>query len=398
MGALVPPPCSEIIIAADADDAGRKAAAQLADRLRYEGRKVSIAAPPVAGADWNDRLQAGLDDAALREEWHSALAGRTAEGDPILAREEEAFMSLAFAKREHLLNPWLPLPGLVMLHAPRGEGKTWFSLAVGKAVAGGQELLGWACPNYAKVLYVDGELPGAALQDRLSKFRRSPPGTFHVLCRDDFHLGRQQMPDLGDAAGRREFDRIIDQCAPDLIILNSLSTLVRSGIENEAESWTPVQDWLLSHRWQGRTILLVHHEGKTGRPRGTSKREDTLDTMIGLRKVTDDDNSDNNSDNNSVFQLTFTKSRDFYGVAAEPLLIRLTIKDGQVSWTHETVRDARADKIRELLKNGATHADIGKELGLTKSRVGQIAKEMASGPKVVKFKPRPRADDPREEG
>ena len=56
------------------------------------------------------------------------------------------------------------------------------------------------------------------------------------------------------------------------MILDSLSTLVRSGVENEAESWAPIQDWLLTHRWQGRTIILVHHEGKGGKPRGSSKR------------------------------------------------------------------------------------------------------------------------------
>jgi len=112
---------------------------------------------------------------------------------------------------------------------------------------------------------------------------------FHVLCRDAFHMFEQIMSDLADAEGRQELDRIIENCGPELIILDSISTLVRSGVENEAESWAPIQDWLLQHRWRGRTVILVHHQGRSGLSRGTSKREDVMDTMIGLRKMTDDD-------------------------------------------------------------------------------------------------------------
>ncbi len=328
MPTIRPPKCAEVIIAADNDEPGRKAAAQLAERLEYEGRNVRIATPPGEGDDWNDRI--ADDETQAKAEWRTALAASDpdAPAGPISALEEEEFMGLAFPKRQLFLEPWLPRAGLVMMHAPRGEAKTWFALAVGKAVANGQDLLGWSCPNYAKVLYVDGELPGASLQDRLNKFRRSPPEAFHVLCRDTFHLRKQQMPDLGEAEGRQELDRIIERCKPALVILNSISTLVRTGVENEAESWAPVQDWLLKHRWQGRTILLVHHENKTGKPRGTSKREDVLDTMIGLRKQADDDGAADKS----VFQLTFTKSRDFFGQDAEPLLIRLMIKEDRVEW------------------------------------------------------------------
>lgn len=397
MPTIMPPRCAGVIIAADNDEPGRKAAAALAERLAYEGIKARVARPPVEGADWNDRLQAELDEKELHEEWQAALAAADPEAPagPISALEEHEFMALAFAKRELLLEPWLPRAGLVMLHAPRGQAKTWLSLAVGKAVANGQDLLGWACPSYARVLYVDGELPGASLQDRLSKFRRSPPGTFHVLCRDTFHLRKQQMPDLGEAEGRQELDRIIEQCKPDLVILDSISTLVRSGVENEAESWAPVQAWLLKHRWQGRTVLLVHHENKTGRPRGTSKREDVLDTMIGLKAVDEGDAEDS-----SVYELSFTKARDFFGAAAEPLRIRLTIKEDRVEWTHETVKNVRVEKIRELRQAGLKDAEIAKELGLTKGRISQLTKKMREEDNIVKFSPRkevPRGGDHQDE-
>lgn len=43
-------------IFADADEAGHKAATACAERWRAAGRDVVIAAPPVAGSDWNDTL------------------------------------------------------------------------------------------------------------------------------------------------------------------------------------------------------------------------------------------------------------------------------------------------------------------------------------------------------
>ena len=33
-----------------------------------------------------------------------------------------------------------------------------------------------------------------------------------------------------------------------MLFLDNISTLVRSGKENEAEGWLPVQNWVLSHR------------------------------------------------------------------------------------------------------------------------------------------------------
>ena len=62
---------------------------------------------------------------------------------------------------------------------------------------------------------------------------------------------------------------------------------MRTGRENEAEGWLPVQDWALGHRRAGRSVLFIHHAGKGGLQRGTSRREDVLDTVIGLRRPTD---------------------------------------------------------------------------------------------------------------
>ncbi len=367
MAKLHPPKAASYVIAADNDSSGRKAAAALAERLRFEGYEVSIALPPSEGEDWNDVV---LGDVA-EGRWRIALdAGKERNlNGTISALDERKFIKLEFPKRELLLDPWLPRPGLAMVYAPKGEGKTWFALAVVKAISRGQNLLGWRCRSSSRVLYVDGELPGQSVQERLKKFRASPPGSLHILCRDTYLLRQETMPDLGEEEGRQELDRIIEQCQPDVIVLDTLSTLVRSGIENEAESWAPIQSWLLSHRWQGRTIIVMHHSGKSGQQRGTSKREDVMDTIIKLKKIPEACSS-----SESVFDLNYDKSRDFYGKNAEPMRLQFSTAKGRAKWRGGPLRDVQADKVDEMLKSGMTQKEIARELNLSPGRISQIVK------------------------
>jgi len=111
MPAVKVPPCKSVIIAADHEYARRQAAARLAERLQYEGRRVRIALPPIEGADWNDVLLHSNDAAA---DWQAALEAGNPEAysGPVTALEETEFMGLAFPKREPLLAPWLPRAAL----------------------------------------------------------------------------------------------------------------------------------------------------------------------------------------------------------------------------------------------------------------------------------------------
>ena len=60
----------------------------------------------------------------------------------------------------------------------------------------------------------------------------------------------------------------------DMVVLDNIATLCRTGKENESQSWQTMQAWLLELRRRGMTVLLIHHAGKSGDQRGTSARED----------------------------------------------------------------------------------------------------------------------------
>lgn len=363
------PPSSEIIIAADNDPAGRKAADALAQRLA--GRKVRIAIPDgPKGYDWNDAL---LDHPDMIDEFRNEIvrAKLVKTSDEVTALTMGQFLDLDFPERPYLLGKWLVSSGLVMIHAQRGAGKTWFALSVAYAVATGRPLMNWTVEKVAKVLYVDGELPGKHLQKRLRQLGPETPNLM-LLSPDMFRVRGKMMPDLGGEAGRDFLDAFIERHHIDLVILDSLSTLIRTGFENDADQWAPIQEWALGHRSRGRTIVYLHHEGRSGKARGTSKKEDVLDTMIGLRS-----RPELVKGNESVFDLTFTKSREFFGDDAKRLVMKLAIgEDGLVRWSSQTAEQDKKERVKELRAQGWKNVDIAKELGLTAGRVSQIMKEL----------------------
>ncbi|MHC2415864.1 RecA-family ATPase [Bradyrhizobium diazoefficiens] len=282
------------------------------------------------------------------------------------------FLRMEFPPRPSMLHPWLPTAGLAMVHAPRGGAKTWFCLSAAHSVVTGKALLDWNVNARGNVLYVDGELPASVLQTRLRYFEWDGcEDNMLLLTPDLFHQKSRVMPDLGDREGRDQLDAIIWQNSIDLIILDSLSTLQRSGgEENTAESWIDIQNWALRHRGQGRTIIFVHHEGRNNKPRGTSKREDTLDTMIGLSPLPTAEGEDW-----TTIRLEFTKHRGFFGTEAVSRVLQLSTEAKRVVWTFGKTPKTTRDQVFELRADGMKPADIARKLGITPGRVSQILNE-----------------------
>jgi helix-turn-helix resolvase-like protein len=143
----------------------------------------------------------------------------------------------------------------------------------------------------------------------------------------------------------------------------NLSTLCRSLKENDADSWTSVQSWALSLRRAGKSALLIHHGGKSGKQRGTSRKEDVLDTVIGLRRP-----PDYLPEQGARFEVHFEKSRCFHGPDAEPFETRL-LGD---QWAISPIKTGDdLDTLKALRKNGMSIRDIAERTGISKSTVAR---------------------------
>lgn len=280
-------------------------------------------------------------------------------------------LRMALPAREYLLAPWLPCQGLAMVYAPRGVGKTFFALNVAYAVASGGMFLGWQAPKKRGVVYIDGEMPARTIQERLKGIAdahvpNAAEERFSIVTPDFQRDGF--MPDLSRRDGQVAMDEIIGDA--DLIVVDNISCLCRSGIENEADSWTPVQEWALGLRARKKSVLFVHHAGKGGAQRGTSRREDVLDTVVALRRA-----GDYSPTCGAAFEVIFEKARGFFGKDAEPLDARMiTDVSGLITWVFNRLESTSAAKVAELVKDGLSDAEIGRELGLNRSTVGRHRK------------------------
>jgi len=374
---ILPPWSREIIIAADHDAAGLTAAREAARLWARSDRVIRIAFPGDKGADWNDVVLEARDAAELAW-WREAILNIEPEPIPqapeVQALGMKQFMQLQFPPRRFLLRPWLTTTGLTMIDAPPGHGKTWLALSIGYAVAAGQALMDWEVETSARVLYVDGELPGELFQTRLRLLGAPlPESEFRVLSRAQFEMAGASMLDLGTEDGRDYLDQFIERHQITLIVFDSVSTLVRSGIDNDVESWRAIQDWSLRHRARGRAVIYLHHHGRSGQPRGTSAREIVLDARI---KLTRDDNLSNEEKKKTAFKLEFAKAREFFGADAAGRMAYLSTRSGAVEWKYETMKDSNRQRVADLMQRGMAPADIARELGVTKGRVSQIMTEL----------------------
>lgn len=300
-------------------------------------------------------------------------AGFTMSDPTLRTMDAETLLSTVFPPRELVLSPWLPAKGLAMIYGPRGIGKTHLSLGIAYAAATGGRFLRWQAPRPRRVLLIDGEMPAIVLQERLAAIvdaasLEPPAPDFLRLLPMDIQDGANL--DLSDDGCHPALEAAIE--AAELLIVDNISTLVGSGRENEAESWSTVQQWALRQRRAGRSVVFIHHAGKGGQQRGTSRREDVLDTVVALRRP-----SDYQPDEGAHFEVHFEKSRGFYGDDAKPFEAALIQGEG---WTTRDLADADMSRVMALTAEKMTVRDIADELGMSKSAVQRMqAKGKAAG-------------------
>jgi hypothetical protein len=278
------------------------------------------------------------------------------------------FLAMELPERELILGPWLPKAGLCMIHAFRGIGKTHLSLGVGYAVAKGGEFLGWRAPTPRNVLFVDGEMPASTLQERLARIitmsgDTTLPGKLKIITPDLQHDGI--MPDIATLEGQQ----LLNQSIPDdveLIILDNISCLAPSIKENDATDWAPIQSWVLRLRAQGKSVLLIHHSGKGGSQRGTSKKEDVLDTVITLERPKDYESSQG-----ARFLVKYEKARGFFGDDARQFEAHLIDVAGKAYWQTKSLEESTYEKVYSLANDGLSQKEITLALGVDKSGVSR---------------------------
>ncbi|MFI3270969.1 MAG: AAA family ATPase [Pseudomonadota bacterium] len=276
--------------------------------------------------------------------------------------------TLDVPNRGQLLSPVLPEQGLCMLYAARGIGKTYCALHMAYAVASGGSVFSWTAEVPQPVLYVDGEMPLFAMYKRvqgiISGGSQQPPEGFFRIMTPDLQ-GDVAMPNIATQEGQAAINQLIQDAR--LIVLDNISTLCRTGQANSEEYWLPVQEWILSLRRRGVTVLLVHHAGKNGSQRGTSAKEDILDTVIQLTRP-----QGYVAEDGARISVHLTKARYLHGDDAQDFEAQLVIEDGKSVWKYHNPESDKIAKIKALAETGKTCREIADVLTLSKSTVHRL--------------------------
>ena len=377
---LVKYPNKTIIIAGDNDfskkeNAGKKAALATAEELKLKyvlpnfddfGKEAQDS------SDFDDLKQIAGSQEAKRQLTENINDDFVNKGNLNILPITK-FLSTTLPEREYIIEPILPKQGLMMVYALRGVGKTHFSLQLACNMAMGVNLFEnrWKVNKKWRVLYIDGEMPANAMQERLSSLINGFATTdvndnLSILTPDLQEYGK--MPNLASKDGQKELEPYIKDV--DVVVVDNLSTLCSYGKENESNSWTPIQEWALKLRSQGKSIIFIHHAGKNNDQRGTSKKEDILDTSINLKHPEDYD-----AKQGARFEIHFEKSRGFAGDEAKSFEVKLNLEDNKASWQISEIEDLEIKQVLELSELGMNHRAIASEMQISESKAYRILKK-----------------------
>ncbi len=282
----------------------------------------------------------------------------------------QELLTLEISPPEMILYPIIPKQGLGMLYGYRGRGKTFFTLGIAHAIATGTSFLTWKADKPRRVLVVDGEMAVSAMQERSNILIQSTgitpdPGYLRFITPD---LQEWGIPSLHTLEGQHAIEDYLE--GVDVLILDNISTLCRNGRENEAESWVPIQEWALKLRRKGTSVLFIHHAGKGETQRGTTKREDVLDTVIALKTPADYEESQG-----VRVEVHYEKHRHFYGDDAKPFEAQLITENGLQHWKVTKLEDTLLEQVVEMAKDGMKQREIALELEVSLAKVNRTLKQ-----------------------
>ena len=306
-GALVAgliPEGSTVYVWTQNDDAGENWQKDVCANTKGTVKRARI---PALHKDLNVWTRAGATPGDLLHAMQSAEVVSEAEKSWMDALNESVVTSnelrdLELVPRKKLLGDWFCEGDLGFIFAFRGVGKTWLALAIAQALSTGSKLGDWPGHAPVKVLYIDGEMPPDLMRSRCKGLEA---GNDNLQFLNHEILFERSGNVLNITNGEIQ-QAITEKCIASgvkVLFLDNLSTLASGMRENEADSWELVNSWLLDLRRRKIAVVIVHHAGRSGEMRGTSKREDNVFWIIAL-----DDTKKNADDKRGArFISRFTK-------------------------------------------------------------------------------------------
>jgi RecA-family ATPase len=277
---------------------------------------------------------------------------------------------LTIRPRPKVIADWAYQSDLGFIFAPRGLGKTWLGMYIAHSLATGNSIGPWKVYGQHNVLYIDGEMPPNDIQWRDHVLGEPTPNLTYINHEILFERTGKIM-NLADYALQNAIIALCKHEAFTVLVLDNLSTLVSGIDENKTIDWERILPWLLRLRREHILVIFIHHAGRGGQMRGSSKREDPSAWIISLKEPTNDPEGETRG---AHFISTFTKNRN----APE--------RPKSIEWNFTPVDEAEIlvryelcqplDVFRELVGAGVTQCtDIAEEMQVNAGYVSRLAKK-----------------------
>lgn len=293
---------------------------------------------------------------------------------------DEQFLTVEWPEQVPIIAPWLFFGSYHLIYGDAGVGKTYFILSLVHSMLTGESIGSWTPENLTGILYVDGEMHGQDMRERLKAFRRGSKAKLGYLkIMSSYYLAMQDEKaiDITDPEWQATIILYLQE-NPDVrvVVLDNLGCLAPNMDQNDQREWSTLCDWILKLKRLNCAVILVHHPNKSGGQRGTGARNDAADTVIHLR--------DNKSSSASVdCKITFDKARGLMGEKREGFNFCLIVEDPDgtpvIRWqTSEKgcPKDgSKKSQILHLLEHGTSQADIV-AMGYDKAQVSKLKKEL----------------------
>lgn len=275
------------------------------------------------------------------EEFLALIASAVERRIRLKASDADLFLEKKIKPREVLMETRAGVPvfykqSINQLWAWRGTGKTYVVLGMVRALVLGEKFLTWKAKRKVTVLYVEGEIPEHQMQERLRQVVGKSNGNLKIITLDE--QPDNEIPSLLTEYGRKLVEEALGEA--EVLVLDSISTLFNFAT-NEEEPWLEVMAWLKKLRSKGLCIIFLHHAGKAGIQRGSSKSEDLLDVSIKLSQPEDYRIEDGLRAN-----LTFDKTRGVAMIDGE-VQVMMTIENDLAEFLASPIDDGKGAKRGE---------------------------------------------------
>lgn len=289
-------------------------------------------------------------------------------------------------KPRTLMKPWLREGETTLLYSEAGVGKSLLAMLVAYVLGlenfDEYDISEWQVKQPTGTLYIDGELGGAEMIDRLNRYTylgsQQKELSTQILSIPDYQIKAGKDFDLS----KRENQRTIIgwlKGHPNykFLIIDSISTVFNLESENDNSEWNKkINPFIRDLRGLGVAHIIQHHAGKDNKKglRGASAMSAMAHNIIRLT------NHEDKETGSAWFKVDNREKQRAAGKLYSPFYIKFTALDDRTEF--EITEGERAngsdktDRIRCMILGRSKTEDIKQRFSVGDSWISQMRKKM----------------------